>query len=63
MSYGVAHRHGSDLMLLWLWHRLAAIASTGPLLETTELLSSVEGRLGTGKGTISQGMLMVAMVR
>ena len=27
MSCGVACRHGSDLMLLWLSHRLAAIAS------------------------------------
>ena len=24
MSCGVGHRHGSDLALLWLWHRLAA---------------------------------------
>ena len=23
MSCGVGHRHGSDLALLWLWHRLA----------------------------------------
>ena len=26
MSYGVDHRHGSDLALLRLWHRLAASA-------------------------------------
>ena len=26
MSCGIGHRHGSDLVLLWLWHRLAAIA-------------------------------------
>ena len=26
MSCGVGRRHGSDLALLWLWHRLAAIA-------------------------------------
>ena len=25
MSCGVVCRHGSDLALLWLWHRLAAI--------------------------------------
>ena len=24
-------RHGSDLVLLWLWHRLAATAVIGPL--------------------------------
>ena len=29
MSYGVGHRHGSDLALLWLWRsRLAAVAPT-----------------------------------
>ena len=26
MSHGVAHRHGSDLALLWLWCKLAATA-------------------------------------
>ena len=28
MSCGIGHRHGSDLGLLWLWHRPAAIALT-----------------------------------
>ena len=31
MSCGVGHRHGSDLVLLWLWCRLAAAAPIGPL--------------------------------
>ena len=31
MSCGIGHRHGSDLVLLWLWHRLAAAALIGPL--------------------------------
>ena len=31
MSCGVGHRHGSDLALLWLWHRLAAAAPIRPL--------------------------------
>ena len=31
MSCGVGHRHGSDLALLWLWHRLAAVAPMRPL--------------------------------
>ena len=31
MSCGVGHRHGSDPVLLCLWHRVAAIAPTGPL--------------------------------
>ena len=31
MSYGVGHRRGFDLVLLWLWCRLAAIAPIRPL--------------------------------
>ena len=31
MSCGVGHRCGSDLVLLWLWHRLAATALIRPL--------------------------------
>ena len=31
MSYGVGRRGSSDLALLWLWHRSAAAAPTGPL--------------------------------
>ena len=31
MSGGVGLRHGLDLALLWLWHRLAAMAPIGPL--------------------------------
>ena len=31
MSCGVDHRHGSDMVLLWLWRRPAAVASNGPL--------------------------------
>ena len=31
MSYGVGHRHSSDLALLWLWYRPAAIAPIRPL--------------------------------
>ena len=31
MSCGVGCRHGSDLALLWLWRRLAAVALIGPL--------------------------------
>ena len=30
MSCGVSRRHDSDLVLLWLWCRLAAIAPMGP---------------------------------
>ena len=31
MSCNVGHRHSSDLVLLWLWYRLAAIALIQPL--------------------------------
>ena len=31
MSCGVGHRCGSVLVLLWLWHRLAAAALIQPL--------------------------------
>ena len=31
MSCGVGHRHGLDLVWLWLWHRLAAAAPIPPL--------------------------------
>ena len=32
MSCGVGHRCGSDPMLLWLWHRLAAVVLIQPLV-------------------------------
>ena len=35
MSCGVRRRHGSDLVLLWLWCRLAAVALIGPLAWET----------------------------
>ena len=31
MSCGVGRKHGSDLVLLWLWCRLAAVAPIQPL--------------------------------
>ena len=31
MSCGVGHRHSSDLALLWLWHKPAAVALIRPL--------------------------------
>ena len=31
MSLSIGHRHGSDLALLWLWRRLAAVAPIQPL--------------------------------
>ena len=40
MSYGVGHRHGLDLALLWLWYRPAAIAPIQPLGWETPYASS-----------------------
>ena len=31
VSCSVSHRPGSDPVLLWLWHRLVAMAPIGPL--------------------------------
>ena len=31
MSCGVGHRHCADLVMLWLWCRLAATVPIGPL--------------------------------
>ena len=31
MSCGVSHRHSSDPVWLWFWHRLAAVAPIGLL--------------------------------
>ena len=38
MSCGVGHRHGSDQVLLWLWHRAAATAPIGPLAWNLHML-------------------------
>ena len=35
MSCGVGRRHGSDLVLLWLWHRLTTTALIRPLAWET----------------------------
>ena len=31
MNCGIVHRHGSDLILLWLWRGLASVALIQPL--------------------------------
>ena len=43
MSCGVGHRHSLDLVLLWLWYRLAAEALIRPL--AWELLYAVMAAL------------------
>ena len=37
MSCDIHHSHGSDLALLWLWYRLAAVAPIQPLALAWEL--------------------------
>ena len=41
MSYSVGHRPGSDLALLWLWHRPAAVAPIQPLAWEPPYAASV----------------------
>ena len=41
MGCGVGHRHGSDLALLWLWHKLAATALIGPLAQELPYVAHV----------------------
>ena len=41
MSCGVGSRCGSDLALLWLWCRLAAVAPIGPLAWEPPYATSV----------------------
>ena len=41
MSCGAGHRCGSDLVLLWLWHRLAATALIRPLAWETPYATDV----------------------
>ena len=44
MSYGMGHRHGLDLMWLWLWHRLAAAAPIQPLAQELTYATSVAAK-------------------
>ena len=41
MSCGVGHKRGSDLALLWLGHRLAAVAPIRPLAWEPPYAASV----------------------
>ena len=50
MSCGVGHRHSSDPTLLWLWQRLAAVATIRPLAwETPYAMTAALKRQKTGK--------------
>ena len=48
MSCGLGHRCGSDLVVLWLWYRLAAAALVQPL--AWELACSADVALKGGGG-------------
>ena len=41
MSCGVGYRHSSDPKLLWLWYKLVATATTGPLAWEPPYATSV----------------------
>ena len=49
MSCGVGQRRSSDLALLWLWHRLAAIALIGPLAWEPPYAVGAAQKLKKGK--------------
>ena len=51
MSRGVGFRHGSDPALLWLWHRLAAIAPIRPLAWETPYATVVAQEIAKNKQT------------
>ena len=51
MSCGVGDRHGSDPVLLWLWHRPAATAQVRPLAWEPPYATSVALEKTTNKQT------------
>ena len=64
MSCGVGHRHGLDLMLLWLWRRQAATVPIRPLAweppyATSEALEKAK-RQKTKTNKITIGVPAVA---
>ena len=50
MSSGVVCRHGLDPALLWLWHRLEAIAPIRPLAWETPYAASAPLKSKKKKG-------------
>jgi len=50
VSYGVGGRYGSDLVLLWLWCRLAAVAPIRPLAWEPPYAVGVALKSGAGGG-------------
>ena len=51
MSCGVGHRHGSNLVLLWLWHRPAATAPIRPLAWEPPYATEAAQEKAKGKTT------------
>ena len=53
----MGHRRGSDPVLLWLWHRLMAVALTGPLAWEPPFASSVALRRRRRRKEMNGGLL------
>ena len=51
MSCGVGHRHGLYSMLLWLWHKPAAVAPIHPLAWELSYAVGVALKSKTNKQT------------
>ena len=54
MSCGVGRRLGLDLVLLWLWHRLAAAAPIGPLAWEPPYASGAAQEIATTTTTTTK---------
>ena len=63
MSCGAGRRHGSDPALLWLWHRLAAIALSGPLAwEPPYAITAVPKNKNENKQTKKQKFVLMSVI-
>ena len=62
MSCGVDHRHGSELMLLWLRCRLAATAPIQPLACEPPYAESVGPKIPKKKKKVELKMLKTNIV-
>ena len=60
MSYGVGCRHGLDLALLSLWHRLAAAAPNQPL--AWELICATDAALKKIKNKIKNNQFEMTSI-
>ena len=61
MSCGLGQRHGSDSVLLWLWHRPAAIAQIQPLAWELPCATGVAPKKKKNIAYMNIGMWNVSM--